>query len=137
VNWLAWDSRSYGGALLGGLLGLVAFHLLLGQGHMQPWLIGVGMGLGCAVLTSERSTMRGLVLACMAAWGGAVAQVALYPQPADAGLFDGLIAFHSTLDLPTFLLHLIGIAGAFAFGKASFRRGASERAAGAGREVTE
>jgi hypothetical protein len=135
MNWLAWDTRSYGGALLGALLGVGLSAWAADAGSFQPWIVGVCIGLGCAVLTTERSTMRGLVLACAAAWAGALAQVVLAPTSPDAGVLAGIAGFHESLSLGDFALHLLGIAGAFLIGRSSFRTGAEERVAGAGRDA--
>ncbi len=136
MNWLAWDTRSYGGALLGALLGAGLSFWATEAGSFQPWILGICIGLGCATLTTERSTMRGLVLACVAAWAGALAQVVLAPTAPDAGLLAGIASFHEGLGLTDFALHLVGIAGAFLLGRTSFRPGAKERVAGAGRDAT-
>jgi len=129
VNWLAWDTRSYLGAALGGVVGFFLFRAGLGADWFAPWLIGVGIGLGCALITRERSGLRGVVLACIAAWAAALAQVVLV---SGGGLWEGIVGFHATLDLPTFLAHLGGIVGAFVFGRTSFRGDAQDRVAGSG-----
>ena len=138
MNWLAWDTRSYLGAALGAALGWWLFHALLDGGAFgaelfAPWTLGLGMGLGCALVTKERSGLRGVVLACATAWLAAVAHVLVRPPAPDAGLLDGLLAFHTVLDPVTLLEHLAGIAGAFLFGRTSFRPDAQDRVAGSGR----
>jgi hypothetical protein len=131
MNWIAWDPKSYGGALLGGIVGFFLFGALLAQGWYAPWLVGVLMGFGCAAITLERSTMRGLVLAIGAAWIAAAAQVHYQPPAGSDGLFSGLMHFHETLSGSALWAHLGSMLAAFVIGRLSFRRGAKRRLAGA------
>ena len=133
MNWLAFDPRSYLGALIGGVVGFFAYRAGLDAGWAAPWLVGLGIGLGCALVTRERSTLRGLVLACAAGWAAALAQVSLVPVAPGAGLGEGIVGFHATLDATALTLHLLGIAAAFLLGRTSLRPGATTRVAGEGR----
>lgn len=131
MNWIAWDPRSYGGALLGGGVGFLAFGKLLEHGWSFPWIVGLLMGLGCALVTRERSTMRGIVLAIGAAWISAAAWVYYQPPAGTEGLVAGLMQFHTTLAGPALLGHLGSMLAAFLLGRCSFRRDAKHRLAGA------
>lgn len=135
MNWIAWDPRSYGGALLGGLVGFLAFGSGLEHGWSMPWLVGLLMGLlmglGCALVTHERSTMRGIVLAIGAAWMSALAQVYYDPPAGTEGVLAGLMQFHTTLSGQALLGHLGSMLAAFLLGRCSFRRDAQRRLAGA------
>ncbi|MDA1194811.1 MAG: hypothetical protein O2894_06470 [Planctomycetota bacterium] len=133
MNWLAWDPRSYGGAALGALLGACAYLLLRDSGFDEPWLVGLALGLGCALMTRERSGLRGIVLACTTAWLAAGLTVAA-AAPAE-GWVGGMASFHASLALPELTRHLVGIAAACLLGRTSLRRGASDRVAGQGRET--
>ena len=131
MNWIAWDPRSYGGALLGGVAGFLLFGSLLAQGWYAPWVVGLLIGVGCAAVTRERSTMRGIVLAIGAAWLSAAAAVHYAPPPGTTGLVDGLKAFHETLSGGALGAHLVSMLAAALIGRLSFRRGARHRLAGA------
>jgi hypothetical protein len=131
VNWLAWDTRSYLGAFIGGAVGFLLVGVLLEAGHFSPWIIGLLIGLGCATLTLENSSMRGVVLAVAAAWTMAAAQVWYQPPAGTEGLIAGLIQFHETMTLGHLGLFLAGMFAAYWLGRRSLRRGASRRVAGA------
>jgi hypothetical protein len=130
MNWIAWDPRSYGGAFLGGILGVFLYGALQAQGMAFPWIVGLLMGLGCAAVTTERSSMRGIVLAIGAAWLSAFAQVHYQPPPGTHGLIEGLRAFHDTLEANTLWAHFASLFAAWFFGRTSFRSGARQRLAG-------
>ena len=76
MNWIAWDTRSYLGAALGGVAGFLAFGALYDAGYFLPWIVGLCVGLGCALVTKEISTMRGAMLAIGATWTAAAARTA-------------------------------------------------------------
>ena len=130
MNWLGWDTRSYLGALLGGVLGVFVYKACLDAGFAAPWMIGLGVGLGCAALTRERSNMRGLVLACLTAWTAALAEVTL---ARGLGLLEGIGAFHEGLGLRGVLEHVGGVVAAYLLGRIALRRDAEDRFAGQGR----
>lgn len=130
MNWLAWDTRSYLGALIGGTIGFLLFGALLEAGHFAPWVIGLLIGFGCAALTLETSSMRGVVLVVASAWTMAAAQVWYLPPAGTSGLVTGLVKFHETMTLGHLLLFLAGMLGAYLLGRRSLRRGASRRLAG-------
>ena len=131
MNWIAWDPRSYGGALLGAGAGVLAFGTLLQHGWNLPWIVGLLMGLGCALVTQERSSMRGVVLAIGAAWVSAAAQVYYAPPAGTDGMIAGHVQFHTTLSGPTLLANLGSMLAALLFGRSALRRGARTRLAGA------
>ena len=131
MNWLAWDTRSYLGALIGGVIGFLLFGVLLDAGYFAPWIIGLLIGFGCAALTRESSPMRGGVLAMAAAWTMAAAQVTYAPVAGHSGLVNGLMHFHETLTFGHLLLFLGGMLGAYLLGRRSLHRDAEERVAGA------
>ena len=131
MNWIAWAPKSYGGALLGAIVGFFAFGALSGAGFYAPWIVGLLIGLGCAAITLEKSGMRGLVLAIAAAWVSAMAQVHYMPIAGTTGMIDGLTQFHAALSGTDLLLHLASVAAAFLFGRTSLRPGARQRLAGA------
>jgi len=131
MNWIAWDPRSYGGALLGGAAGFLLFGRLVQHGWSAPSVVGLLMGLGCALVTRERSSMRGIVLAIGAAWISAAAQVYYQPPAGTEGMLAGLMQFHSTLGGSVLLGHLGSMLAAFLLGRCSFRRDAKQRLAGA------
>ena len=133
MNWLAFEPKSYLGALIGGVLAFFAFRAGVEADVFMPWLMGVGIGLGCALVTKERSGLRGIVLACATGWAAAIAQVSLMPVSPGASLGEGILRFHETLSVQALALHLIGIAAAFLLGRTSLRPGATTRVAGEGR----
>ena len=59
MNWLAWDRRAYLGTAIGAVVGFLLLGVLAHQGWNAPWVVGVSMGLGCAALTQEKSSLRG------------------------------------------------------------------------------
>ena len=131
MNWIAWDPKSYGGALLGAIGGFFAFGALAGAGFYAPWIVGLLIGLGCAAITLETSGMRGMVLAIAAAWVSALADVHYVPIAGASGMVEGLLEFHAALSGTHLWLHLASMLAAFLLGRTSLRPSARRRLAGA------
>ena len=117
--------------MIGGVAGFLLFGVLLEAGTFVPWIIGLLIGLGCAALTLETSSMRGVVLAVASAWTMAATQVYYEPPPGTEGLVAGLIHFHETMTGAHLLLFLAGMLAAYVLGRRSLRPGAEKRLAGA------
>ena len=127
MSWLAWDTRAYLGAFVGLVLAWFSFGALYDAGHFAPWVFGVLAGVGAAAVTGEKALVRGFILATLATWTAAVAQVLAQ----GGGFGQGLLAFHESLTPGRFALYAIGFAVALFVGGSSFRPGATKRPLGA------
>jgi len=125
VNWLGWSTRAFLGALVGALLGALAYHEALVRSLDIPWVVGLVTGLGAFLSAPDRSGPRGLIIGTLAVWVAWAVQGRFEPF-SRAGLFD----FHETLG-PRRLASFIGCgAAAFLLARTSIRPDARRRIAG-------
>jgi len=129
MNWLAFDLRAYAAALLACIAAAFAALHLDAVAASLPWLVGLVAGLACAAAARDRSGLRGLVVAAMAVWTGAIvdAQRAEDSQ----GLGRALLRFHDSLTPLRVAGYVLGFGLAVALARLSLRRGARDRIAGA------
>ena len=107
-----------GGALVGGLIGLIAFRWLIGQGFYALLLPGGFVGLGAGMFkTPSKGTAVGC--GCLALLFGLIAEWNSFPFEADGSPVYFLTHFY---DLKPMTLILIGIGTAIGFW-IPFRRG--------------
>lgn len=130
MNWIGTSWRALLAALVGCALGFVAYGVLAARSIEAPWAVGVAAGGAAAVVSVDRSVMRGLVVGTMAIWSAAAAQVHVHPPMHGASLLQGLAAFHATLTWGRGLSFLVCALAAVVLGAASIRRSARERVAG-------
>jgi hypothetical protein len=126
MNWLGLTTKAFIAAVLGALLGAVAYAYGLTHGWDAPYLVGVAAGLGAMLGSRDRSGLRGLVIASCAIWVAALVQSHVGPH---AGA--NLLAFHTTLTPLRWLTFAACGAAAFFLAKTSARKNAPTRAAGA------
>jgi hypothetical protein len=125
MNWLGLRTMALVAAVLGALLGGVAYAAALASGWDAPYLVGIAMGVATLLASPDKSGMRGLLVATAAIWGAAIVQTQIGPFAA-----AGLLRFHTTLTTA----RLAAFAGcglaAFVLARTSARRDAPLRAAG-------
>ena len=137
MNWLAWDAHAYAGAAAGALLGALTYAWLLSAyGFDWPWLVGIFVGLACAISARERSALRGIVVATLAIWVGATAQCACRPADAGSGILAEFTHYHQRVDAWLLVQQVLSGSAAGVLGCRALRHDATVRIAGApGRDV--
>ena len=129
MNWLAWDVRTFGAALVGAVGGGFTYAAALPD-HELTWLVGLGLGLATALVARDRSNLRGWVLGFAALWASAVAQCLAIPGEPGRSFGAELLAFHESLGVERAALHVLGALAAGWLGARSLRPGAQRRLAG-------
>ena len=126
MNWFGLGRVAFLTAVLGALFGSVAYAAALANGWDAPYLVGLATGLGAMLGSSDKSGMRGLLVAMAAIWVAAIvqAQIGRYANA-------GLVGFHETLTTPRFAAFAACGIAAFLLARLSVRRDAKVRAAGA------
>jgi uncharacterized membrane protein YwaF len=125
MNWLSISLPALLGMLIGLALGAIAFAYALHLDFDAPYLVGISAGLGTAVASKERATMRGLVAAVLSLWVVAITQSLI-------GRYAGtpVLALSRTLsgwrDIK--IVACMGLGGGI--GMQSLHRGAKHRRAG-------
>jgi len=118
VNWLGLSLRSLLGILLGVLAGVLLF--------LFEWpnvaVVGASTGLGCALLAEDRSGLRGISVATVAAWAAAIVDA--------HRLGVSTLRISSTLTASRWAAYLACVGLAFLVGGAAARRTAKVRTAG-------
>lgn len=130
MNWLGLDARGLLGALVGLLLGVVAFVALRLHAELDlPPVVGLGAGLGAMALSHTKSGTRGIVVGSLAAWACALSEVILFPTRGSA--LRDLYHFSERLDLTRLTLFFASVGLAAILGTRSRRpsaRAASDSA---------
>lgn len=133
MNWLAWEPRAFIAAFAGGVLGMRAMEVASTRGLHAPWTVALCIGLPCAVVSMERSAMRGILFAFVAIWFAAIADMRIAAPTQGDGLWSAIAGFHTRIGIED----LVGYLGcgliALLLTAISFQRGALVRLAGAGR----
>lgn len=94
MNWLGAGLPSFLGALVGAWLGAWLHALLLRHGIDFPPIIALLASL-CAILPSKAASgLRGILVASLSCWSGAIAEVLAAPRE---GLFWDLVHFSDRL----------------------------------------
>lgn len=95
VNWLGASLRAFLAALLGAALGAaLAQHVARRYGLDLPPLVGMFTGAAAAAASRGKSGLRGMLVASLAVWAAAIAEVAAAPS---RGLSADLAGFHERL----------------------------------------
>lgn len=118
MNWLGLSTRSLLGIVLGVVLAVTLFLYV----YPSVLVVGAGIGVGCALLAEDRSVLRGLSVATVAAWVAA----ALDARRLGISTFQ----ISSVLTLSRLLVYLASIVTAFGMGALSIKRAAKTRPAG-------
>lgn len=118
MNWVGLSRRSLIGIVLGVTVGVLLFRLV----WPSVLAIGVCTGAGCALLAEDRSGLRGISVATVAAWAAAAV---------DARRL-GISTLHisTTLTWARWLAYLGCVLAAFVIGSSTIRRTAKVRTAG-------
>jgi hypothetical protein len=118
VNWLGLSGRS----LLGILLGVAVAAVLFVYVYPSVLVVGACTGAGCALLSEDRSGLRGVSVMTVATWAAAFL---------DAPRFGvSTLEISKTLTLTRWLAYIGCMASAFVMGSMALRRGAAIRTAG-------
>ncbi len=118
MNWLGLGRLAFLAAALGAVFGSVAYAAALAGGWDAPYLVGLAMGLGAWLASSDKSGMRGLLMAAAAIWVAAIVQTRI---GAYAG--GGLLGFHETLTTGRLVAFAACGMTAFVVGRTSARGG--------------
>jgi hypothetical protein len=110
VNWLGLSLRSLAGILLGVVTGSLVFL------YVAPAVVAVGActGSGCALLAEDRSLLRGVSVATVAAWSAAALDAHRYAVPT--------LEISTVLSGGRLLAHVASVVIAFALGALSLQR---------------
>jgi len=125
VNWLGLTPQTLFGALLGALLGSALLAWASTHGVDAPYLVGPCTGLGAMAAAPDRSVLRGVFVAALALWAGAITQSLVGPY---AG--TKVIEFSRTLSLARGGMFVGGMLVGGMLGSFSLRKGAKERLSG-------
>jgi hypothetical protein len=88
MNWLGWSSCAVAGALAGAVVGCFLFGLALAHGWELAFVVGLLAGAGAACFATERSVLRGILVATIAVWAAALRET---------GASSAIFTFHETL----------------------------------------
>ncbi len=129
MDWLGWSGRAFLGALVGALLGAALVVRFGAAPHGVPLAASVGLlaGLFASALAEEKSALRGVLVATLAVWVAASADVVSRGAP----LFSGLAHLHAAWSMRELLSHVLGAVLAVWLGGGSLKRGARRRVPGA------
>lgn len=110
MNWLGAGLPSFVASLLGAALGAWLHSLLLRHGIDFPPLIALVASVFAIVPSKESSGLRGILVASISCWAGALVEVLAEPRE---GLFWDLVHFSDRLTIGRFFLYvacaLVGI----------------------------
>jgi hypothetical protein len=112
------------GAVAGGLLGDFAFGWILNQGFYALALPGAAIGIGCGLLSTTKSLVRGILCGIAGTALGFYSEWSRFPMKVDPDFGYFLRHFY---DLQPVTLALIGLGGllSFWFGKGYLGSGAA------------
>lgn len=96
MNWLGGGLFSFLAAAVGALLGAFVHFGARRHGIDFPPIVGVFAGLAAALASRERSGLRGALVASLAVWAAALAEVLAAPR---SGVLSDMVAFHQRLGL--------------------------------------
>ncbi len=126
MNWVGLDTRGSIGLVLGAMVGGWMYVWFYRHRIEAAWMVGLVVGVGCALLSRTHSHMRGLVAATCAIWIAATAQAhCVHPS-----IGAGLVAFHEDLDGRRALAFIACALLAAVIGGRSLHRGAPPRMSG-------
>ena len=94
MNWLGGGLLSFLAAALGALVGAVVHFVARRHGLDFPPVVGILSGLAAALASRERSGLRGALVASLAVWAAALAEVLAVPH---RGVLADMVAFHRRL----------------------------------------
>jgi hypothetical protein len=94
VNWLGAGLASFVAALFGAIAGVLLRIAAARMGFDLPPLVGLVAGIGAALASSERSGLRGVLVASLAVWAAAIGEVLVHPR---SGLVSDLFRFSDRL----------------------------------------
>lgn len=94
MNWLGAGLASLVAAAFGAALGGLVHAEARRHGVDAPMLVGVAAGLFAALASTQKSGMRGVLVASIAVWAAAVAEVTSEPW---RGALRDLVFFHERL----------------------------------------
>lgn len=101
MNWLGAGFASVLAAVLGALVGAFVHFEARRHGVDFPPIVGLVAGVATALASNEKSGMRGVLVASLAVWATALAEVFALPR---RGIVSDLITFHERLGG----LHVLG-----------------------------
>lgn len=106
MNWLGAGAVSLLASILGALVGgLVHFVLRRHVGVDAPPIVGLMSGACAALVSRDRSGLRGTFVGSLSVWAAAISEVVA--APTGRGLFQDLIAFHERLGVLRTALYLV------------------------------
>ena len=94
MNWLGAGLASLLAALLGALAGAFAHFEGRRHGIDFPPIVGVMAGLAAALASTSKSGLRGVLVASLAVWAAAIAEVLASPT---RGVVADIVHFHERL----------------------------------------
>lgn len=94
MNWLGAGLAGVFAAVLGAVVGALAHVEARRHGIDLPLVVGLVAGLAAAFVSIRRSGLRGVLVASLAIWAAALAEVIAEPS---RGLLHDLFAFHERL----------------------------------------
>jgi hypothetical protein len=114
------------GGILGGIVGILAFEWVVGQGYYALIIPGALVGLGCGLLSGENSNVAGGINAALALIAGLVAEWRSFPFKADRS-FGYFLKHTADLKPITLIMLAIGAFLGFWWGRERIRPGGSKR----------
>lgn len=94
MNWLGAGLTSLAAALLGALVGALAHFEGRRHGIDLPFVVGITAGLAAALASTSKSGLRGMLVASLAVWTAALAEV--LESPTD-GIVTDIVRFNERL----------------------------------------
>jgi hypothetical protein len=103
MNWLGAGLPALLASMVGAALGAFLHVVLLRHGFDFPPLIALIASLGAVISSKEASGLRGILVASMSCWAGAIAEVLAMPQ---SGFVVDLGHFSDRLTVGRLLLYV-------------------------------
>ena len=115
--------RGIGGAVVGGVLGVLLYWVFLRRGIQVPLLTPGLIGIGAGLAVGRRAWGMGAIAAVMAAVTAILADAVLLPFPEDRALLYFVTHLHQCapfylvgVPVPMMVIYLVGGLAAFYFG---------------------